>query len=41
MMDRIPTQEAEDLFRGSQVIGATGLNEVKAAFLGAESYRPL
>lgn len=31
IMDRITTQEAEDHFRGSQVIGAQGLNEEKAA----------
>jgi putative transposase len=31
MMDRISTKEAEDPFRGSQVIGASGLNEEKAA----------
>ncbi|MBN1267717.1 MAG: hypothetical protein JXA25_19660 [Anaerolineales bacterium] len=31
MMDRIMTKEAEDPFRGGQVIGASGLNKVKAA----------
>jgi hypothetical protein len=30
-MDRISRKEAEDPFRGSQVSGAPGLNEVKAA----------
>jgi putative transposase len=30
-MDRISTKEAEDPFRGREVIGAPGLNEVKAA----------
>ncbi|MBN1267578.1 MAG: hypothetical protein JXA25_18950 [Anaerolineales bacterium] len=31
MMDRISTKEAEDPFRGSQVIGASDLNKVNAA----------
>ena len=31
MMDRISGKEAEDPFRGSQVIGASGLNEVTVA----------
>ena len=30
MLDKISTKEAEDSFRGSQVIGAPGLNKVKA-----------
>lgn len=30
MMDMITTKEIKDHFRGSYVIGATGLNEVKA-----------
>ena len=41
MIDKISVKEMEDPVRGSQVIGAQGLNEEKAALLGAASNKPL
>lgn len=41
MIDKISEKELEDPFRGSLVIDAPGLNEEKAALLGAASNKPL